>query len=123
MSSTSCSVERADRRLQAQHADQVLEVGVGEIAARRKDVLLDVQHVEVRAHADLLAEDVRLQRDFRRHHRLLERLDRRRRAVDAGESGLRLVTARRAAPLRGPAASLSCSAMASRTRELTKPPV
>ena len=100
-SSRSCSVSVADRGLEAQHGDQVLEVGVGEVAPRREDVLLDVQHVEVGADADFLAEDVRLQRDLGRGHRLLERLHARRRAVDAGEAVLRVGRRRAAWPTRG----------------------
>ncbi len=60
MSSTSCSDSVPTACLQPQHADQVLEVRLREVAPRREHVLLHVQHVEVRAHADFLAELVRL---------------------------------------------------------------
>ena len=86
----SCSVSAPTDAFRRSTLIRYLKYGVGEIAAGRIDVLLHLQHVEERAHADLLAQDVRGKRALGRHDGLLEGLHRRRGAVDAGKPRLRL---------------------------------
>jgi len=57
--------QRADRRLEPQHANQIIEIRLRKIAPRLKHVLLRIQHIEVRADADLLPESVRFVGDLR----------------------------------------------------------
>ena len=81
--------QRADRLLELELVDQKVVVGLREVESRLEDLLLLVEHVEVRAHADLQAELVRVVRHLRRGERLLECLDLRDAAGHARERGLR----------------------------------
>jgi hypothetical protein len=65
--------ERADRRLQLELGQQGVETGLGQIAPGNVDLILGVEHVDVDAYANLVAEPVRLQRTETRNQRRFQR--------------------------------------------------
>src|SRR6185503_7761340 len=65
--------QAAGAGLEAQLVGDGAIARVGEVAAGGIELLLRVQDVDVDAHADLVAELVRVERALRRHQRLLQR--------------------------------------------------
>src|SRR5688500_4643326 len=79
--------QAAGSRFQAQLVGDGVVARYGQVAPRRENLLLGVEHVDVDAHAHLVAELVGIQRALRGHQRLLQRPDLRD-AVDHGEIAL-----------------------------------